>query len=78
MQILKQSLKPNTCTEGTYSKQKCRKLHNRKLRNVSCLLNVVRLDKSRGLQWAGHVTNMQKTRYVHEILVKGPVQKWSH
>jgi hypothetical protein len=44
---------------GHIPSKKRRKLHNKKLRNIYCLLNVVRLDKSR-LQCAGHVLICRK------------------
>jgi hypothetical protein len=37
-----------------------RKLHNKKLRDICCSLNVIRVNKSRGMRWVVHVACIGK------------------
>jgi hypothetical protein len=38
-----------------------RKLHNEELRNLYCSPCIIRIIKSRGMRWAGHVAYMGKS-----------------
>ena len=49
-----------------------RKLHNKELRDLYSLRNIVRVIKSRRIRWAGHVARMGKGRCVHRVLVGKP------
>ena len=52
-----------------------RKLHNEELRDLYFLPNIVRVIKSRGMRWAGHVARMGEGRGVHRVLVGKPEGK---
>jgi hypothetical protein len=39
-----------------------RKLHNDELNDLYCSPNIVRVMKSRGMRWAGHVTRVGERR----------------
>jgi hypothetical protein len=45
-----------------------RKLHN-ELHNVYCSSSIIRMIKSRGMRWAGHVAHMGEKSYAYRILV---------
>ena len=49
-----------------------RKLHNEELRDLYTLPDIVRVVKSRGMRWAGHVARMVEGRGVHRVLVGKP------
>jgi hypothetical protein len=51
-----------------------RKLHNEELNDLYSLPNIVRVDKSRRMRWAGHVARMGE-RGVHRVLVGKPEGK---
>jgi hypothetical protein len=62
-----------------------RKLHNEELHNLYCSPNIIRMIKSRGMRWTGHVTRMGDTRNAYRILVgkpggkrplKRPTRRW--
>jgi hypothetical protein len=46
-----------------------RKLHNEELHNLYSSPSIIRMMKSRGTRWAGHVTRMGVTRNTYRILV---------
>jgi hypothetical protein len=46
-----------------------RKLHNEKSDNLYTSSNIVRVIKSKGMRWAGHVTGMGEGRGVYRVLV---------
>jgi len=46
-----------------------RKLHNEKLGYLYSLANIVRVVKSRGMRWAGHVACMGEGRGVYRVLM---------
>jgi len=46
-----------------------RKLHNEELSDLYSLPNIVRVVKSRGMRWAGHVARMGEGISVHRIVV---------
>ena len=48
------------------------KLHNEELSDLYSLPNIVRVVKSRGMRWAGHVVHMGQGRGVHRVLVGRP------
>jgi hypothetical protein len=52
-----------------------KKLHHEELHDLSCILNIIRMIKSRRLKWAGHVTCVRKKRNVHRVLVGKPEGK---
>jgi hypothetical protein len=41
-----------------------KKLHNEELNDLYCSPSILRVIKSRGMRWAGHVTCMGKRRVV--------------
>jgi hypothetical protein len=49
-----------------------RKLHNEELNNLYFSPNIIRMIKSRGMRWAGHVAQIRKKRNVCRILVAKP------
>jgi hypothetical protein len=52
-----------------------RKLHNEELHDLYSLPNILRVVKSRGMRWAGHVARMGEDRGVQRVLVGKPVEK---
>jgi len=52
-----------------------RKLHNKNLRDLYSLPNIVRVVKSRRMRWVGHVARMGEGRGVHRVLVREPEGK---
>jgi hypothetical protein len=52
-----------------------RKLHNEELHDLSCSPNIVRVIKSRGMRWSGHVARVGEGRGVHRALVGKPEGK---
>jgi hypothetical protein len=52
-----------------------RKLHNEELNDLYSLPNIVRVVKSRGMRWAGHVARMGEDREAHRVLVGKPEGK---
>jgi hypothetical protein len=52
-----------------------RKLHNEELSDLYCSPNIVRVIKSRGMRWAGHVACMGEGRVVWRVLVGKPEGK---
>jgi hypothetical protein len=49
-----------------------RKLHNEELRDLYCLLSVIRIIKSRRMGWAGHVAQMGEKRNAYRLLMGKP------
>jgi hypothetical protein len=54
-----------------------RKLHSDELRNFYFSPNVIRVIKSRGMTWAGHVVNTGEIRNAYKIFVEEPEGKRS-
>jgi hypothetical protein len=52
-----------------------RKLYNEELHNLYSSPNIIRINKSRRMRWAGHVARMGKTRNAYRILVGKPEGK---
>jgi hypothetical protein len=52
-----------------------RKLHNDELHGLYTSMNIVRVIKSRGMRWAGHVTCMGEGRAIYGVLVGRPEGK---
>jgi hypothetical protein len=52
-----------------------RKLHIEELNDLYCSPNIVRVIKSRRMEWAGHVARMGEWRDVYRFLVGEPVGK---
>ena len=49
-----------------------RRLHNEEINVLYCSPNIVRVIKSRGMRWAGHVARMGEERGVYRVLVGKP------
>jgi hypothetical protein len=59
------------------------KLHNEELHHLFCLPSIIRMIKSRGVRWVGHVAQMGENRNVYRILVgkaegKRPLRRPRH
>jgi hypothetical protein len=52
--------------------RKCRKQRNEELNNMYSSTNIVRVIKSRRMEWAGHVDRTGKKRGVYRVLVGKP------
>jgi hypothetical protein len=52
-----------------------RKLHDEELHNLYSSPSIIRMIKSRGMRWAGHVALMGETRNAYRILVGKPERK---
>ena len=52
-----------------------RKLHNEELNDLYCSSNIVRVIKSRGMRWVGHVARMEERRGSYRVLVGKPEGK---
>jgi hypothetical protein len=52
-----------------------RKLHNDELHSLYSSPNIVRVIKSRGIRWAGHVACMGEGRGVYRVLIGRPEDK---
>jgi hypothetical protein len=52
-----------------------RTLHNDELHNLYSSPNIVRVNKSRRMRWAGHVARMEEGRVVYKVLVGRPEGK---
>jgi hypothetical protein len=52
-----------------------RKLYNEELHNVYSSPNIIRMNKSRRIGWAGHVARMGETRNAYRMLVGKPEGK---
>ena len=48
---------------------KRRKLHNEELNDLYSSPNIVRVNKSRRMRWAGHVAHMRERRGAYRVLV---------
>jgi hypothetical protein len=45
-----------------------RKLHNEELRDLYSSPSIIRMIKSRGMRWAGHVARMEEKRNAYRLL----------
>jgi hypothetical protein len=52
-----------------------RKLHNDALHNMYSSTNIIRVNQSRRMKWAGHVACMEEGRGVYRVLVGRPESK---
>jgi hypothetical protein len=52
-----------------------RKLHNEERNDLYSSPNIVRVIKSRGMSWAGHVAHMREMRGADTILVEKPEEE---
>jgi hypothetical protein len=52
-----------------------RKLHNEELRDLYSSPSIIRMIKSRGMRWAGHVARMGEKRNAYRLLVGKPEGK---
>jgi hypothetical protein len=51
------------------------KLHNEELHNLYSSPSIIRIIKSRGMRWAGHVARIGEKRNVYRLLVGKPEGK---
>jgi hypothetical protein len=54
-----------------------RKLHKEELHNLYSSPNLIRMDKSRRMRWAGHVARIEEKRKAYRVLVGKPEGKRS-
>jgi hypothetical protein len=54
-----------------------RKLHNEELHNLYCSPSIIKMIKSKRMQWVGHVARMGEKRNVYMLLVGNPEGKRS-
>jgi hypothetical protein len=47
----------------------CRKLHNKKLRDLHPSPSTIKITKSRRMRWAGHVARMGRKKNAYRLLV---------
>jgi hypothetical protein len=52
-----------------------RELHNEELHNLYSSPSIIKIIKSRGMRWAGHVARMGEKRNVYKLLVGKPEGK---
>jgi hypothetical protein len=52
-----------------------RKLHNEELHDLYSSPSIIRIIKSRGMRWAGHVARMGEKRNAYRLLVGKPEEK---
>ena len=52
-----------------------RRMHNEELNDLYCSPSIVRVIKSRGMRWAGHVARIGEERGVYRVLVGKPEGK---
>jgi hypothetical protein len=52
-----------------------RKLQNEELHDLYSSSSIIRIIKSKGLQWAGHVVRMVEKRNVYRLLARMPEGK---
>jgi hypothetical protein len=52
-----------------------RKLRNEELHNLYCSPSIIRMNKSRRMKWAGHVTRMMEKRNTYRVLMGKPEGK---
>jgi hypothetical protein len=68
--VLRRIFGPKREEDGSW-----RKLHNDELHSLYSSLNIVRLIKSRGMRWAGHVARMGEGKGVYRVLIGRPEGK---
>jgi hypothetical protein len=68
--VLRKIFGPEREVDGSW-----RKLHNDELHSLYSSLNIVRVIKSRGMRWVGHVARMEEGRGVYRVLVERPEGK---
>jgi hypothetical protein len=52
-----------------------RKLHNEEVHNPYSSPNIIRINKSRRMRWAGHVARMRAKKNAYRILMEKPERK---
>jgi hypothetical protein len=52
-----------------------RKLHNEKLHKLYSSPNIIRMMKSKGMRWTGHVARMGEKRNAYRILLGRQVER---
>jgi hypothetical protein len=68
--VLRKIFGPKREKDGSW-----RKLHNYELHDLYSSPNIVRVIKSRGMRWEGHVARMGEGRGVYRVLVGRPEGK---
>jgi hypothetical protein len=68
--VLRRIFGPKREEDGSW-----RKLHNDELHNLYSSPDIVRVNKSRRMRWAGHVARMGDGRGVYRVLVGRPEGK---
>jgi hypothetical protein len=68
--VLRRIFEPKRKEDGSW-----RKLHNDELHSLYSSPNIVRVIKSRGMRWVGHVPRMGEGRGVYRVLVGRPEGK---
>jgi hypothetical protein len=51
------------------------KLHNEELHNSFTSPNIIRMTKSRGIRWAGHVARVKEKRNAYRVFLREPKGK---
>jgi hypothetical protein len=69
--VLRRTLKPMS-SEAT---GEWRKLHNEELSSLYSSPNIIRVIKSRRMEWVGHVARIDERRYAYRFLVGKPEGK---
>jgi hypothetical protein len=52
-----------------------RRLHNEELHNLYASPNIIRVITSKGMRWAGHISQMGEMRNAYSILIGKPEGK---
>ena len=52
-----------------------RELHNEELNDLYSLPNIIRMSKSRGIRWVGHVARTRERKGAYRVLVGKPKEK---
>jgi hypothetical protein len=47
----------------------CRKLRNEQINDLNCSQNIIRLNKTKIMGWAGHEARMRERKGVYRVLV---------
>jgi hypothetical protein len=53
----------------------CRKLHNEELNDLHSSHNIVRVIKSRGIRWVGHIASLREKRGVYRVMLGEPEER---
>jgi hypothetical protein len=67
--VREQGAEENTGSKREEVAEGWRRLHNEQLHNLYTSPNIIRVIKSRGMEWVGHVAYMGKMRSLYKITV---------